>query len=245
MKLKFSSILSDVRDEFPPHAADVLYLGGCPLRCPYCFVPDLLDTKTCDEQDVEALAAYFLKKNTPALSIKGGEPFTQGNALLQLLRILKGQGVKTKVESAGYFPESLRSAFQWLDHAAIDVKGPLNPEGYHAMTGVKGDVALMNLLKSLAFLESTAYPVFREIRYTVVPGKNDAPHAVQEAATYVRNYCDLFVLQQFDPHPALVDPSWQDVPETPTQQLTDLAMRVRNLVPNVAIKTRNGMQYVK
>ncbi|MBI4361430.1 4Fe-4S cluster-binding domain-containing protein [Candidatus Micrarchaeota archaeon] len=245
MKLKFSSILSEVRDEFSPYSADVLYLGGCPLRCPYCFVPDLLDTKTCEEKDVEELAAYFLKKNTRALSVKGGEPFTQGNALLQLLRMLKGHGVKTKTETAGYFPESLRAALEWLDHAAVDVKTRLEPKAYHEMTGVKGDLALMNLLKTLAFLESTPFPVFREIRFTVVPGKNDDPKTVQDVASYVRNYCDLFVLQQFDPKPRLVDERYRAMAATPIQSLTDLAMLARNLVPNVAIKTANGVQYLK
>lgn len=245
MKLRFSSILSQVQGEFPPHAADVLYLGGCPLRCPFCFVPDLLDTKTCEEKTVEELAEYFLNKNTPALSVKGGEPFTQANALHHLLRTLKTQGIKTKVETAGYFPESLRATLEWLDHVAIDVKTKLDPSAYHEMTGVKGDLALMNLMKSLAFLESTPYSVFREMRLTVVPGKNDDPGIIQDVASYVRNYCDLLVLQQFDPTPALVDENYRTLPETPRKTLGDLAMLARNLVPNVAIRTREGMQFIR
>lgn len=245
MHLKLASLITDSRDEYPPHVTDVVYLGGCPLRCGYCNVPDLLFTKTCEEKDVDALAAYFIHKHTQAVSIKGGEPFVQTNALISLFRQLKNAGIRTKVETSGYFPESVRAALPWTDYICIDVKNRLDVESYSRATGIKGDLALMQLLKTLAFVEATEYPVFKEIRMTIVPGLNDTPNAVQNAASYVRKYCDVFILQQFLPDGELVNHEFKTLPETPHKTLADLAMIVRNLTPSVAVRTREGLQFVK
>ncbi len=245
MNLKFTSILANVRDEYPPYTTDVVYLAGCPLRCGFCNVPDLLSTKTAEERTVAELAAYFIKKNSQAVSFKGGEPSAQANALLELLRHLKGQGIRTKMETAGYYPEGIRAMLPYLDYIAVDVKARLDEASYRAATGEKGELALMNVFKTLAFLETTAYPVFREMRMTIVPGLNDSADAVQSVVSYVRKYCDLFVLQQFCPEGPLVDASFQDRSETPRETLTDLAMVARNLVPEVAVRTRQGLQFIR
>lgn len=245
MHLKLASIVSDSKEEYPPYVTDVIYLGGCPLRCGYCNVPDLLHTKTCEEKDVDALAAYFTHKHTQAVSVKGGEPFVQANALIQLFRQLKGAGIRTKVETAGYFPESVRSALPWIDYLCIDIKTRLDPEAYSRVTGIKGDLALMQAYKTLAFVEATEYPVFKEFRYTVVPGLNDSPDAVENVASYVRKYCDLFILQQFWPEAPLVSPEFASTPETHHKSLAELSMVVRNLIPAVAVRTREGLQFVR
>ncbi len=245
MHLKLSSLVTDSRDEYPPHVTDVVYLGGCPLRCGFCNVPDLLHTKTCEEKDVDALAAYFAHKQTQAVSIKGGEPFVQANAMIRLFRQLKNAGIKTKVETSGYFPESVRAALPWTDYLCVDVKTRLDAESYSKATGIKGDLALMQLYKTLAFVEATQYPVFKEFRMTIVPGLNDSPDVVENAASYVRKYCDLFILQQFWPEGDLVNPEFKSIPETPHKTLADLAMVVRNLIPAVAVRTREGLQFVR
>ncbi|MBI2445128.1 radical SAM protein [Candidatus Micrarchaeota archaeon] len=245
MHLKLASLVADSREEYQPYMTDIVYLGGCPLRCGYCNVPDLLHTKTCEIKEVDALAAYFQHKQTQAVSIKGGEPFVQANAMIQLFRQLKGAGIKTKVETSGYFPESVRTALPWTDYLCIDVKTMLDADAYSRMTGIKGDLALMQIYKTLAFVESTEYPVFKEIRMTVVPGQNDSPDAVENVASYVRKYCDLFILQQFVPDGELVNPDYKALPETPHKSLADLAMVVRNLIPAVAVRTREGIQFVR
>ncbi len=245
MHFKLASLVADSKEEYPPYVTDVMYLGGCPLRCGFCNVPDLLHSKTCEEKDVEHMAAYFAHKHTQAVSVKGGEPFVQGNALITLFKQLKAQGIKTKVETAGYFPESVRAALPWTDYICIDIKTRLDAESYSQMTGIKGDLALMQLYKTLAFVESTEYSVFKEFRMTVVPGLNDSPDIVENVASYVRKYCDLFILQQFWPDGELVNPDFKTLPETPHKTLADMAMVVRNLIPAVAVRTREGLQFVR
>ncbi|MDP2717794.1 MAG: radical SAM protein [Candidatus Micrarchaeota archaeon] len=245
MNLKFTSILANARDEYPPYSTDVVYLAGCPLRCGFCNVPDLLYTKTAEERSVAELAAYFIKKNSQAISLKGGEPSAQANALLELFRHLKGEGVRTKMETAGYYPEGIRALLPYLDYIAIDVKAKLDEKSYAEATGGKSDLALMQLFKTLAFVETTEYPVFREMRMTIVPGLNDSAEAVQDVAMYVRKYCDLFVLQQFHPQGPLVNKAFEQKPETTTQTLTDLAMVARNLIPEVAVRTNDELKFIK
>lgn len=245
MNLKFASIVTASREEYPPHVTDVLYMGGCPLKCGYCFVPELLHTRTCGEKSVTEIAAYFSKKNAHAVSIKGGEPFQQGNALLELLKSLKSSGIRTKAETSGFYPESVRNALEWLDYLCVDVKTELQENAYGKITQSKGDVTLMQLLKTLAFIESTPYPVFKEIRMTVVPGMNDHPDIVENVASYVSKYCDLFVLQQFQPAFRLAEPSFESIPETPKEKLAELAMVARNLIQNVAVRTGKGVQFIQ
>lgn len=245
MNLKFASIVTSSREEYPPYLTDLMYLGGCPLRCGYCYVPELLTTTSCGEKSVESLASYFIQKNTVAVSFKGGEPFTQGNALLDLFQRLKAKGIRTKAETAGFFPESVRAALPFLDYLSIDVKTKLDEKAYGDLTRSKGDVTLMQLLKTLAFVETTPYPVFKEFRLTVVPGWNDTPDVVENLVSYIRKFCDLFILQQFQPHFRLTDPAFEVIPETSREKLAEMAMVARNLVPNVAIRTQKGIQFIQ
>ncbi|MBI5036799.1 4Fe-4S cluster-binding domain-containing protein [Candidatus Micrarchaeota archaeon] len=246
MNIRFSSIISESKDEFEPYLTEVVYLGGCPLSCGYCYLADLVTTKTCGEQKVAELAAFFLSRSgVQAVSFKGGEPFFQANALAELCRILKNAGIRTKAETSGHFPESVRSILPWLDYICIDVKTKLEPQAYGEITGVNGDLALMQVLKTLAFAEATQYPVFKEIRLTVVSGKNDSAEVVESIASYVSKFCDLFVLQQFQPDNALLDPEYSKIPATPNSTLVELAMVARNLMPSVAIRRPTGVQFVK
>lgn len=65
----------------------VLWLQGCPLHCPGCFNPETHDPNGGTETDTAALAARIIAAGRD-LSVSGGEPFFQAEALRDLLERL-------------------------------------------------------------------------------------------------------------------------------------------------------------
>lgn len=68
----------------------VLFLQGCNLRCPGCQNPSTWDINKGNEIDVKELAVILREKCfNKKLTISGGEPLLQKDALLDLLKELK------------------------------------------------------------------------------------------------------------------------------------------------------------
>ena len=86
-----------------PGLRAVLWFQGCTLGCPGCFNPLTHDSATGIVTDTAALAARVLSRpnDIEGLSISGGEPFQQPEALLDLLTLLDGSGLSRLVFS-GY-----------------------------------------------------------------------------------------------------------------------------------------------
>ena len=86
-----------------------IWVAGCSRRCPYCANPELWSRH--DEQKIEParLAEYIngmRDKKIDGITITGGEPFDQAEALVELINELQ---FKTEILSfSGYRIEELR-----------------------------------------------------------------------------------------------------------------------------------------
>lgn len=67
----------------------VLFMQGCPIRCAGCQSPHLWDGAGGREAPVAEIAAQLLASNLP-ITISGGEPFFQPEALATLVAELRG-----------------------------------------------------------------------------------------------------------------------------------------------------------
>ena len=130
--------------DFPGHTACTLFTGGCNLRCPFCHnVPLVLDPNG-DTPFSEAEIFAFLEKRRGTLdgvAVTGGEPLLQKD-LPDFLRKVKAAGFLTKVDTNGFFPQTLRLLLEehLVDYVAMDVKNA--PAKYAATCGVEGlDIA--------------------------------------------------------------------------------------------------------
>lgn len=85
-----------------PGPRAVLFLQGCPIRCPGCQNRHLWDPQGGEEIPVEEIAARLLATGLP-VTISGGEPFAQALELAELLRILKEADVHVIVYSGFRF----------------------------------------------------------------------------------------------------------------------------------------------
>ncbi len=76
-----------------PGLRSVIWLQGCPFRCPGCFNPEFWPFAGGDEYTVADLAARLLaEKDTEGVSFSGGEPFTQALPLAYLAEQLQQAG---------------------------------------------------------------------------------------------------------------------------------------------------------
>lgn len=101
------------------------------------------------------------------ITISGGEPFVQFEALMALLAESKKRGLRTAIESCGHVPlERIKRAEPLIDTFLLDLKH-LSPEKFREYTG--GDIDM--ILRNLEYIAHTA-PQKITIRVPVIPDFN-------------------------------------------------------------------------
>jgi len=91
-----------------PGERAVVWVQGCPRRCPGCFNPDTLpfvDRKWISVDDLENQILAI--KGIDGVTFSGGEPFAQAAALAELAKKLRERGL-TVVCYTGYTLKQLR-----------------------------------------------------------------------------------------------------------------------------------------
>ncbi len=86
----------------------VLWVQGCPLRCPGCHNPQFqpfVDASWVSVDDLKA--AVLAVKGIEGVTYVGGEPFAQAHALAELSRQLRAMGLTVMVYT-GFTLEQLR-----------------------------------------------------------------------------------------------------------------------------------------
>jgi pyruvate formate lyase activating enzyme len=185
--------------EYPGHIADVLYVGACNFRCPFCYNVDLVLRPEClPDLDESGLLQHLRPrvKFVDALVISGGEPTLQPD-LIPFLSEVRQTGLKIKLDTNGYQPAVLGQCLErgLLDYVAMDIKS--SPGKYARAAGVSVDVE--RIQQSIALLLHSS--VDSEFRTTVVPGLVDADdvRAIVQLISGARRY----YLQAFRPGPTI------------------------------------------
>jgi len=110
--------------------------------------------------------AYF-DQSGGGVTFSGGEPLLQAEAVQELARRCRSEGIRTALETAGHVPwDSLQGSLPWLDLLYFDLKH-IDPEAHRRFTGVSLELILDNLRR---VSERFANLV---VRIPVVPGVND------------------------------------------------------------------------
>lgn len=156
--------------DFPGRLACVVFLQGCPWRCPYCHNASLRAFDTAPVMTWSDVRA-FLKKRAGRLDgivFSGGEPTLQRGLRAALLEA-RALGYATALHTAGMFPGRLRTLLPLLDWVGLDVKAPPDAR-YDRITGRPNSAR--KVLQSLRALLDSGVP--RELRTTVDPQLLDA-----------------------------------------------------------------------
>lgn len=222
MKINIASFLDVSTVDYPGQISSNTWMTGCPFRCPMCYNPGVALGDDCSRVDVSELIEKIrqTKDFNDAVTITGGEPTMQIEPLVEVLKAARKMGLKTQINTNGFFPENLKKAVPYLTLVAIDVKTRMSPKEYEKIIGNSqdGKKAVENLKKSLEILKDSDCEV--QIRTTVIPGINDSPDIIKEISEIV-SWADYYVLRKFRNN-CCMDPKFKDIPETSDEKMEEL-----------------------
>ena len=166
----------------------VYHLQGCNMRCPWCANPEGMhfqgakgfswEDSTIEEIVEEVRRSSLMFFDGGGGTFTGGEATCQFEALKELLKRLKAEGIHTAMETNGTHPE-LPKLFPHIDQLMMDCKHW--EEGRHReYTGVSLEPVKRNL--KAAMLERGQV----DVRIPLIGGVNDSPRDQQ-------GFADLFL----------------------------------------------------
>jgi len=224
--MKFGGFQKTSLLDFPDRISSILFTVGCNLRCPFCHNGRLiLDPKPPFLSEEDALKILLSrKKYVEAVVITGGEP-TMNRDLPEFIRKLKENGFQVKLDTNGFYPETLRECLPYLDYVAMDVKTSL--EKYKLL----GARDTENLLRSIRIImeEKVDY----EFRNTVVPRIVDKEDIIKIGK--VVEGAKRFAFQQFRPGETL-DKSFNDVKPYPEGLIFKFSKIMEKYVSEVILR---------
>lgn len=226
MRVNLGGIVPLSTVDWPGRASLVVFLRGCPLRCPHCQNSALQKGRSLEEFHAVASRVASLSKGetredaqidleeasirvsarpfVDAIVLSGGEPLLQPRASARLLSLARSLGLATAIETSGCYPERLGPLLQsrLVDRVFLDLKAPLREQAYEMATGRRGVAARVQ--RSLEMCMSSRAPL--EARLTVFPEMPQPSHILEVAAKLERiceehpdHRLEALVLQQGRP----------------------------------------------
>ena len=170
-----------------PGVRTTVFFKGCPLRCAWCHNPEgqSFDIETMTRRDgmkvpcgqdwtAEALAkellknADIMKQSGGGITFSGGEPLAQSDFLMELIPLLKQEGVKLAIETSGAADtKTYRAIVPQMDFVYQDLKHH-DAAAFRKWCG--GD--LNDILQNVVWLKASGIP--HAFRIPCIPGVNDS-----------------------------------------------------------------------
>lgn len=152
--------------DFPNRMSAVVFMQGCPWRCPFCHNTHLQDVNA-ETNIVWKKFMDFLEQRKgmlDAVVFSGGEPLVQ-DTLGAAMDEVKALGYQIGLHTGGYRPAHLKEVLSKTDWVGFDIKAPLEAERYKDVTGGIADVEKVR--ESLHLLINSGVPF--ECRTTCDP----------------------------------------------------------------------------
>jgi pyruvate formate lyase activating enzyme len=165
----------------------VYHLAGCNMRCPWCANPEGLSAgRPGNRREAVARVAQSVLEARPmffdggGLTLTGGEATCQFEAVSELLRLVKAEGVHTALETNATHP-GLSRLLPLLDLLIADFKHP-DGAAHEKYTG-------LSLGRVKAGLESAAASKAEMlIRIPLIHGVNDDDAALSGFCAYLARF---------------------------------------------------------
>lgn len=167
-----------------PGIRTVVFLQGCRLRCSFCHNPDTWQLSGGEVFSAEQLMTkirrfkpYFLRSGG-GVTFSGGEPLLQPAFLLEMLKLLKREGIHTCLDTAGVGEGDYTEILRHTDLILYDIKH-IDPALYQSMTG-------QPICHTQSFLQQAqrlGVPLW--IRHVLVPGQTDSPAHLKKLQAFV------------------------------------------------------------
>lgn len=168
----------------------VIFLQGCKFRCLYCHNPDtwaMDGGKELSAEDVLKLLhnqkEYFQQKG--GLTVSGGEPLLQREALIDVFKKVKGAGFNTTLDTNGsILDEYTKQLLTYTDLVLLDVKH-INPDVHFKLTQANNKI-------TLTFAEYCEHHKKKMwLRYVLVPGHTDQTEFLHQWGKQFTQYTQI------------------------------------------------------
>jgi glycyl-radical enzyme activating protein family len=128
--------------------------------------------------------SMFYSMSGGGVTVGGGDPLLQHDAVANLLMACKKEGINTAVETSGYAKtETLLQLAEFTDLFLYDIK-QIDSKKHYELTGVHND----QILKNLKELMHRRYNV--KIRMPLLKGLNDSPADIQGVIDFLTPFKD-------------------------------------------------------
>ena len=167
----------------------VIFMQGCPYRCPYCHNPDTRvfgagTEMTASEitEKVKRYKPYF--GDLGGVTVSGGEPLMQSEFVSELFEKLHEAGINTALDTAGRKPDGkILRVIKNTDTVLCDIKFP-NEKQYQELVGER----LSDVMEFLSECQKAGKDII--IRHVVVPGLTDSKESVAEVVRIAKSVCN-------------------------------------------------------
>ena len=140
--------------DFPNRMSAVVFMQGCPWRCPFCHNAHLQDIHADTNISWPKFIDFLQHRQgiLDAVVFSGGEPLTQPE-LLNAIKEVKELGYEIGLHTGGYLPHRFKEVLPLVDWVGFDIKAPLEKQHYKEITGGIADVS--KVLESLNILSQS------------------------------------------------------------------------------------------
>ena len=107
-------------DVLGPGRRAVIWVQGCPLRCPGCVVEDMLPFQGGTATNVADLAHHIVQlPNIEGITFSGGEPFAQAASVSALIDQVRQQRPLSAMSYSGWTLEEIQAQDNTAQHALL------------------------------------------------------------------------------------------------------------------------------
>jgi len=228
--LKAAGLVPFTTIDFPGRLAAVIFLQGCPLKCPFCHNYALQKEGTPTDIDWPEIYDFLdhRRKQLDGIVLSGGEPLKHKEVKELILKI-KSLGYQTALHTSGVYPDMLATVLPHLNWVGLDIKAPW--EKYDILTGRKG--VFQPVQKSLDLLLNSSLEF--ECRTTCDPRYLTKEDILSIAHNLAKHGLKHYVLQKYrtfdgdinPPEPSAIDFFFRD---------TNLQVELKSLFPHYAVR---------
>ena len=216
--------------DYPGKLAAVIFLQGCPLRCPFCHNQVLRIEGTPTDITMPEIDD-FLKKRKHLLDgivLSGGEPLKH-KEVKELIAKIKEMNYLIGIHTSGVYTEHFKMVLPLIDWVGLDIKAPWDK--YDLLTGIQGMAKPVQDTLQLLVTSGKEY----ECRTTCDPRYLTKEDILKIAKDLAEQGVKTYYLQKYRTFDGDVNPP----DETAINSFfTDNAFldRLRMLIPNFGIR---------
>lgn len=122
--------------DFPSKMAAVVFMQGCPWRCPFCYNQSLQSADGESDATWENLIHLLEHRKgiLDAVVFSGGEPLMQKNLPLAMDKVID-MGFEVGMHTGGYLPDAFKAVIDKVIWVGFDIKAPFDEQKYKTATG--------------------------------------------------------------------------------------------------------------